>query len=1401
VQLTVSYLSMSQGTPTDGSEKVEDAGVVPLSFAQERLWFLNQLEGMAPTYNVAEAFRVVGVLDVGALEAALGDVAGRHESLRTVFPAPEGVPCQQVRSVVEGRPVLVVGEVGAGELEAALAGAAGRGFDLTVDVPLRAWLFGCGPQEHVLLLVIHHIACDGWSARPLWRDLAVAYAARREGGVPRWPALPVQYVDYTLWQRALLGEEADPQSLMARQLGYWRDNLAGLPELLELPADRPRPAAASHRGGSVPFRVEAGVHAALRVLARDSDVTLFMVVHAALVALLTRLGAGTDIPVGTVIAGRTDSALDDLVGFFVNTLVLRADTSGNPTFRQLLARVRETDLAAYEHQDIPFEKLVQELNPARSTDHNPLFQIMITLEEGGGGIAADLAGVRLLRAATPWETSKFDLVLDLIETGERGGEPGGIKGQWQYTADLFDASTIVEFTQRFVRLLTVFSTDPSMRIGDAEILDPAERSRIMRDWNNTVRPEPDGTLAELFAAQAARTPDAVALVYESTEVRYGELEARSNQLARLLIARGIGPEDRVAVCVPRSPDLVAALLAVLKSGAAYVPLDPDYPANRIAYMLADTAPVCAVTMTELADRLAGMVPALLCLDDPDNADALRHADDGPVTDDVRLAPVCPANPAYVIYTSGSTGRPKGAVIAHSSLAGHVLWLREFFALLPSDRVVQFAPVSFDPHVEDMYPALISGGSLVLLRDPASRLPELMRGPVGQTVTFLNLPTAYWHELVAAGESVHWPESLRLANIGGEGMGQHATRLWHQKFGGTVSLANSYGPSEVTVNAAMTYVGADDVGNPPIGTPVANAQVYVLDEVLNVVPAGVGGELYVTGAGLARGYVSQQGLTSERFVACPFGAPGERMYRTGDLGRWRKDGVLEYLGRVDDQVKIRGFRIELGEVEAVLARHAAVSQAAVVVREDRPGDKRLVGYVVPGEGQAADPAAVRRFAGEYLPGYMVPAVVAVGKLPLTPNGKLDRRALPAPVHDDSSRYVPPRTHLETVVTRVWREVLGSEKIGIFTDFFEIGGHSMLAVQISRRLQQELGMVVPLHMLFSAPTACAQARELARLASGDDQPPESFLIHPAVPATDDRADLPLVVLMHPIGGTAFCYAKLAAKLAPHRRMMAVSRNFADPGESNFDKLASEYAAKLAEQFGGTPILLAGWSMGGILAHAVAGKLQRLGVTVSGLALFDTLLHRSEDSGRHEPSAGTRTLHMLDELEAASGTGQLAKLFRDPQYGQLLREFGVNWRLPANSRQDGYATEEDRGERGGLEPGAAPWPAEKIFINDSATLLPLVQTWRALFSGLLSYEPVEFHGSAHLVLASAHSQLLIAETKRRWRALVTGDLAVTHVPGDHYSLLEPPLVDTLADVLLSLKFTHGSLSTRKASGDTAG
>ncbi|WP_280482871.1 non-ribosomal peptide synthetase, partial [Nocardia cyriacigeorgica] len=1042
--------------------------LVPLSLAQQRMWFLNRFDPDSAVDNIPAAVRLSGLLDRQALQIAVADVLARHESLRTFYPEVDGTAYQQAVPTAKVIPDLSPVDVTEAELPARVAELVRTGFDVTTEVPFRARLFEISPTEHVLALVVHHISADGFSMGPLTRDVMTAYGARVEGGEPAWRPLEVQYADFALWQREVLGSEDDPESVIAEQIDFWTRSLRGLPEQLDLPADRPRPAVASGRGATEVFEIDARTHAALTELARTRGATLFMVTHAALAVLLSRLSGEADIAIGTPVAGRGERALDDLIGMFVNTLVLRTEVDGGATFTDLLRTVRATDIAAFGHADLPFERLVEILNPARSQARHPLFQVMLSFQNTGQN-SLELPGLTVSGVDLPIDVAKFDLQLVLSENGENGG----ITAELIYATDLFDAATMAQFGRRFNRLLAAVAAEPDRAVGDIDVLDARETDRALRAWNETANDLGDAsTLVAEFAAHAAATPDAVALVDPATgmSLSYAEFGDRVHRLARHLIGLGVGPESLVALGLRRSVDLVVAMYAVHAAGGGYVPLDLDQPAERIDYVLDTAAPVCVLTTSR--DGFDATGPSTVVLDELD----LSGYAATPVTDAERLSPLRPQHPAYVIFTSGSTGRPKGVAVPHAAVVNQIRWITGEYGIGADDVVLFKTPATFDVSVWELFGPLSTGGRMVIASPDGHRDPQYLAEVIAaQRVTmtsFVPSMLTVFAGSVAAAELT----SLRLLFVAGEAFTSDAVEAIRRV--STAELHNLYGPTEFTVHATAAPVAAEVDGAVPIGLPVWNAQAYILDARLHPVVPGAAGELYLAGDQLARGYVGRADLTADRFVANPFGT-GTRMYRTGDLVTRGADGAITYLGRTDFQVKLRGLRIELGEIENALTAHESVAQSVAVVRSDARTGDLLVAYVVPAGGASVDLDALRTHLSGRLPSYMVPAaIVVLDAMPLNPNGKLDRRALPEPEFE-AREFRAPSTPVEEIVANTFAEVLGlpgERQVGLDDDFFDLGGNSLIATQVVARLGAALDTRVPVRTLFEAPSVAALAAKL-------------------------------------------------------------------------------------------------------------------------------------------------------------------------------------------------------------------------------------------------------------------------------------------------------------------------------------
>ncbi len=1070
----------------DPLKTVERPAVVPLSFAQNRLWFVDQLQGPSPVYNLAVALRLRGDLDAEALGLGLADVVGRHESLRTQFVAPDGIPQQVVVDRGQagfGWQVVDADAWSESRLVAAIEATALHAFDLATEIPLRSRLFRVSDDDHVWVAAVHHIAADGWSIAPLVADLGVAYAARCAGKAPDWPELPVQYVDYTLWQRAQFGDLDDRDSLIAAQLDYWLEALSGMPERLALPTDRPYPQVSDQRGATVTIEWPVDLQQQIALMAREHSVTSFMVMQASLSVLLAVLSANPDVAVGFPIAGRRDPALDGLVGFFVNTLVLRLDLAGDPSVSEVLAHVRSRSLAAYEHQDVPFEVVVERLNPTRSLTHHPLVQVMLAWQNLPLDATESAAGLTLGDldvAEMPVHTgaARMDLSFSLAEGRNAAGDPTGINGFVEFRTDVFDEATVVTLVERWRRVLVAMTAGPDVRLSSIDVLDTDEHARLNK-WGNRAMLSVPGSapvsIPAAFAVQVARCPQAPALTWGGRSWTYRELDDASNRLAHLLIDRGIGAGQRVALLLPRTAQAVVATLAVAKTGAAYVPIDPSVPPARMDFVLTDAAPAAVITTAELADRLDGRHLLVLDIDDP-------AATDQPVT---QLPAPAPDDVAYVIYTSGTTGTPKGVAIPHRNVTGLLETLDTDMGLA-GQVWTQCHSLAFDYSVWEIWGPLLYGGRVVVVPDPVVRSPEdFLALLVSERVTVLSQTPSAFYALQAADElSPELGSRLVLEAVvfGGEALEPQRLTSWVQRHPRSPRLINMYGITETTVHASFREIHQADIDSAisPIGVPLTHLAFFVLDDSLRLVPPGVVGELYVAGRGLAYGYIGRAGLSASRFIACPFGEPGARMYRTGDLMCWGADGELRYMGRADEQVKIRGYRIELGEVQAALDAVDGVTQAEVIAREDRPGDKRLVGYVT----GTVDSAAVRAALAERLPEYMIPAaVVVVESMPLTVNGKLDKRALPEPEYQDVDSYRAPADAVEEILAGIYAQVLGLERVGVDESFFELGGDSILSMQVVARARAA-GVLCRPRDIFVEQTVARLAR-VAGSTSGADQ----------------------------------------------------------------------------------------------------------------------------------------------------------------------------------------------------------------------------------------------------------------------------------------------------------------------------
>ena len=1051
----------------------EQVYVFPVTFAQQRLWFLDQLQPNSASYNVAWSIQIKGQLQAHALESSLSEIVRRHEILRTVFAEENGEPVQIVcaaRSVAMPVVDLRSHANAAGEAQRLAVEESQHPLDLKNGPLVRSRLLQLAEDEHVLLLTLHHIIFDGWSRRIFVQELASLYEAFRDGKPSPLPELPLQYADYAVWQRRhFQGKNLD------KQLAYWKTQLSEAPANLDLPTDRPRPAVQSFRGAVKALSFPLELTERLNHLSRQQNVTPFMVLLAAFQALLSRCSGQEDILVGTPIANRNRAEIEGLIGFFANTLVLRTKIPAELPFGDLLARVKDAALGAYAHQDIPFEKLVEELRPERSLSHNPLFQVLFSLQNAPRQ-AFELAGLQLKPLEVAGSTAKFDLSLFLVET------PSGLRGRMEYNTDLYDEATIARMLEHYQVLLEAAVANPALPVSELPLLTQGERQQLLGDWNATDFDYPrELCLHELFEQQVERAPDAIACVHEDQSLTYAELNQRANQLAHFLKQRGVGPGQRIGLFVERSLMMMVGLLGIQKSGAAYVPLDPSYPAERLRLTLDDAQVPVLLTQQSLSSSMPEHQAEVVCLDS-DWTKIAAHNTANP------RSGATPEDLVYVIFTSGSTGRPKGVQVPHRAVVNLMTFMASELRMGPDDVFPALASFAFDMCIPELYLALVSGGRVIIgdkhLAANGEALAEVLRS-TGATIVHAT-PTT-WNLLLEAGFT---GKGLKRV-IGAEALPRElCTRLLEAD----ASLYNFYGPTETTVWSAFHHFRSPEE---PIvvGCPLANTQIYILDTHGQPVPIGVPGEIHIAGDGVTCGYLNRPELTAEKFVRDPFSSqPNAKMYRTGDLGRFLADGRIAFDGRIDNQVKVRGYRIELGEIEAVLGKHPSVQECVVIAREDVPGDKRLVGYVVPVAGQSPNVTELRAWVKERVPEYMTPvAFVTLERFPLSPNGKVDRKHLPAPdyVRPDLGRaYLEARTPAEEVIAGIWAEVLKLDQVGIEDDFFELGGHSLLATQVVSRIRQAFQVELPLRAMFEAPTVARLAERteaLQRQKQGLESPP--------------------------------------------------------------------------------------------------------------------------------------------------------------------------------------------------------------------------------------------------------------------------------------------------------------------------
>jgi len=1348
------------------------AGRSPLSFAQQRLWLLDRLQPGSSAYNIYEGLRLDGPLDAGALAAALGEVVRRHVVLRAVFEQEDAGPVQVI-APHRGLALPIVDlsrlppAVMAAECGGLAAAQAGQPFDLARGPLHRFRLLRLGAGHHALLITLHHIVADAASMEIFFGELVALYGSFAAGRPSPLAELSIQYPDYAAWQREWLAGER-----LERQLAYWRQRLAAAPEALPLPADRPRPASPSHAGARLPFALPPPLVGRLRELAHGEGATLFMALLAAFALLLHRTTGEEDLLVGSPIANRERPEVEPLIGFFVNTLVLRCDLSGAPGFRLLLARVRETALGAFAHADLSFERVVEEVRPGRDAGRTPLLQVLFALLTVAPRSAPTqlASGLTLGQVRIPGWSAKFDLNLTAELAADR------LRGAFEYSTDLFDAATVARLAGHLERLAAAAAAHPEAPVAELPWLDAAERHQLVREWNDRAgRDDPPAggaaaeTLAAAFAAQARRTPGAVAAACEGACLTFGELDARANRLARMLRRLGVGPEARVGLHLERGLDMVVAVLAVLKAGGAYLPLDARLPAERLAALVEDARPPVVISRSGLHPEASRLDVRLLCLDD----DGLRAAlaaespEEPPAT-------AFPESLAYVLYTSGSTGKPKGVQVEHRQVLAYVRAVAARLGLAAGDSYAMVQPLAVDSSVTVLYPPLLYGGCLHLVaEDRAVDAAALGDYFAEHAIDVLKIAPSHLSALLAAAQERVLPR--RLLVIGGEAWRPDlAERLRRLAPGCTVF--NHYGPTETTVGVLAFRPPAQArhaTVTTPLGRPLATARCHVLDHHGGPLPAGVAGELHVGGACVARGYLGLPELTAERFVPDPFAPqPGERLYRTGDLVRRLADGSVEFLGRLDHQVKIRGFRIEPGEIEHWLARHPGVAETVVLARRDDAGETLLAAYVVAAPGAPAPTAGeLRAHLAARLPEAMVPsAYVFLPALPRTAHGKLNRSALPAPERTGElprQAAALPRDPLELALAQIWEELLGVHPISVHDDFFALGGHSLLAVRLMSRIERRFGRGLPLSQLSQGATVAAFARALRALGGAEAARAPLVEIQPG-----DGARRPLF-LVHPAGGNVLCYLSLARGLGREQPVYGLQ----DPalyqaGEPGFDvpEMAASYLEALRAAQPRGPYLLGGWSLGGVIAHEMAHQLEQDGDDVDLLLLLDTRC----------PAAGSRETQREAQDEAQILLWFAAQLGVEITAGDLAAE-------PAERRFDLVLA---RAQEGGKLPAdLEPHQARRIF-----------DVYAAEMSAVASHRPRPCRAPTLLLRAAAGAEEERArgeDERLGWAGLTGEELATAIVPGSHHTLLEDPAVSALAQ---QIRTRLAAIPATEWSGDDA-
>jgi amino acid adenylation domain-containing protein len=1320
-----------QGRPKPPSiERAARGSAIPLSYSQRQYWFLERFENGGANFVRPNACVLRGPLDVELLRESLNQVVARHEILRTTYHESDGVPVQRVQ---DARPVALPltdltgipeGER-SGRVHELARSEAWRPFNLSADQVLRASLLKLADEEHILLLTTHHIAADGWSDRVVLREVAELYGAKCEGRAAVLPELPVQYADFAQFQHRCFAD-----GRFDAQIEYWKTRLAGCPELLRLPTDRPRPERQTYRGGVESAVVPKQTVAALKDLGLRHHATLYMTLLAAFQVLLSRHSGDQDLVVGSPIAGRTNPQTEPLVGLFASVLAMRADLSGDPSFQEFIAQTRRSVLDAHVNQDVPIEKLIEQLSLNRTARHPALFQVLFQLRNLGAE-TAHLGPVTLEPFDFDPGTGEFDLYLDVWERAQ------GLYCVLNYNSDLYDGATARRILGQYETLLQAIVTDAGQRVSQLNILPDEERRQVLVEWNETAAEYPcDSSMHELVEARARATPDAIAAICRNEQLTYEELNRRANGLAHLLWERGAGRGALVGIALERSIALAVALVGVLKAGAAYVPLDPEYPRQRLADMLDDTHCTLVITTSGRARNLAGAGVEVLGIDPSDPEGAIS-------SDQPPAAGVRGHDCAYVIFTSGSTGRPNGVPVEHRSLANISRFFAKHVGLEPGDRVLQFNSFSFDAAAEEIFSCWLAGATLVFWPEPkAPSLAEFVEFVEREQITLLDLPTAYWHEWaseIAAG-GLPMPSSVRAVVIGGEKALAPKLALWEQAAGGRIRLCNTYGPTEATITSTVydAVPGKGAAGRIPIGRPIANTTLYILDRLLQPVPIGVPGELYIGGAGVSRGYLNRPELTAQRFIANPFrDAPDPRLYKTGDRVRYLPDGNVEFLGRTDDQVKWRGFRIELGELENALAHHPQVRAAAASLREDPEEQPGLVAYIVP-DGAPPTPNQLARFLKTRLPNYSLPSrYVFLETLPLMPNGKVDREALRIPEQTNprmATEVCAPRTSTEDLLLQIWEDVLDRRPIGMEEDFFELGGHSLLGVRLLARVEAVFGKRLTLASFFEAPTVAQMAGQLrngAQVATGQ-----------VIPLRSGTGGMPLYILH---GTPIFRSLILNVPKGLPVRLLSAFDPADMPRPCRLEDIAARQAEAILRDRPDGPLAIAGWCADGVLAVEMAQQFLQRGKSVPLVVLIDSfnparLRRGGRLKTRSSLMAGRLRFHLanLSALNAARAGDYVAQRWRTVEKGAKRQIRGWMYGQDQTAQQ----------------------------LRDFC---------------VMRYEPRPYAGPVILFRAQARASGALSDPAEAWRPLLPG-LEVVDVPGDHEEIFSEPNVHIITEYLAS-------------------